>query len=344
MDLIHMCINNDPQIRPHANEIIKRVNQIVTRFPASIANRLDMLRQIESDGEKKRSLSEEGERKDGIIKEKESQISSLREEVKAKEKQESAENLIDQVELAYSSKLEKLQLQVSDLSTQNQQMIAEYEAKVSELQSNAKDLEIQVTNKAKALLQVREQYKSQLTEEHEQHEIQLGKEREQSEKQLEKEKKQHDSDLENERRTCEMLLTKVRKQFATEREANTKLMAEIKTLQSDLSKSRSEKATLQNENSRLQSDITEKDITIQMKDDSAKTKDSKLEAKSRALKEKDVIISAMSEQLTKTIECLTTKKQVSTYVYLHNTPLIIVSVHHVCTQIDNLYNHYRKGW
>ena len=54
-----------------------------------------------------------------------------------------------------------------------------------------------------------------------------------------------------------------------------------------------------------------------MKDASAKEKDSELEAKSRALEEKDVIISAMSEQLTKTIECLITKKQVSAYVYLY---------------------------
>ena len=28
MDLIHMCINNDPQLRPHAGEIIRRVSQI----------------------------------------------------------------------------------------------------------------------------------------------------------------------------------------------------------------------------------------------------------------------------------------------------------------------------
>ena len=47
MDLIHRCINNDPQLRPHAGEIIRRVSLIVSQFPASFANRLEMLRRIE---------------------------------------------------------------------------------------------------------------------------------------------------------------------------------------------------------------------------------------------------------------------------------------------------------
>jgi hypothetical protein len=74
MDLIHICINNDPQLRPHAGEIIRRVSELASQFPASFANRLEMLRQIERDGREKSSLMEEGERK-------ENQISSLRKEL-----------------------------------------------------------------------------------------------------------------------------------------------------------------------------------------------------------------------------------------------------------------------
>ena len=48
-----------------------------------------------------------------------------------------------------------------------------------------------------------------------------------------------------------------------------------------------------------------------MNDATVKRKDCELKAKSRALKEKDAIISAMSEQLTKTREYLATKQQVS---------------------------------
>ena len=48
MDLIHRCINNDPQLRPHANEIARQVSQIASQFPASFANRLEMLKQIKT--------------------------------------------------------------------------------------------------------------------------------------------------------------------------------------------------------------------------------------------------------------------------------------------------------
>ena len=89
---------------------------MVLQFPASFANRLEMLRQIEADGEEKRALTEEGERKDRAIQQKESEISSLREEVRAKEEQMFAE--IDRLKLTHSSEVEQLRLQVIDLNTQ----------------------------------------------------------------------------------------------------------------------------------------------------------------------------------------------------------------------------------
>ena len=50
-----------------------------------------------------------------------------------------------------------------------------------------------------------------------------------------------------------------------------------------------------------------------MKDASVKRKDSELEARSRALEKKDATISAMSKQLIKSREYLTTEQQVSPY-------------------------------
>ena len=44
MDLIHRCINNDPQLRPHASEILKQLREIVLQFPASFTNQIEMLR------------------------------------------------------------------------------------------------------------------------------------------------------------------------------------------------------------------------------------------------------------------------------------------------------------
>ena len=293
MDLIRKCIDNYVQSRADANEIVERLADMVLQFPASLANRLEMLRQIEADGEEKRALTEEGERKDRVIQQKESQISLHKEEVRTKEEEKTAE--IDQLKLAYSSEVEQLQLQVKDLNTQSQFMKAKNEAETTELKSNLEALESQVRNNAKTMLQEREQSARQLTEEREQCEIRLRKEREQSEVQLVKERQQYEA------------------QLANEREANRKLMTDGRNLQFELSKSRSEITTLQDTNSKLQSDITEKDTAIQINYASSKRKDSQLEAMNRALEEKDATIAAMNEQLTKTREYLTTKQQVSTY-------------------------------
>ena len=321
MHLILKCIHNHPKSRAHASEIVERLAEMVLQFPASFANRLEMLRHIGADEEEKRALTEEGERKDRVIRQKENEISLHREEAQAEKDKNSAE--IHRLKLAHSSEVEQLRLQVRDLNTQSQFKKAKNESETTELKSNLEALESQVENNAKIMLQEREQSARRLTEERERCEIRLRKEREQSEVQLVKERQQYEAQLiierqqyeeqlTKERQQYEVQLTNEREQFAKEREANRKLMADVRDLQSELLESISEITTLQDTNSRLQSDITEKDTTIQMKDASAKRKDSEIEAKSRALEEKDVTILAMSEQLTKTREYLTTKQQVNT--------------------------------
>ena len=59
MDLILRLIKNDPQIRPHASEIVERLAAMVLQFPASFANRLEMLTHIKQQEEEKRVLTEE---------------------------------------------------------------------------------------------------------------------------------------------------------------------------------------------------------------------------------------------------------------------------------------------
>ena len=113
MDLIQRCITNDTQLRPHAREIVGQLGEVASQFPTSFANRLEMLRQIEVDGEEKRALTEEGERKDRVIQQKIAEV-------------------------------EQLRLQVRDWNTKYQLMKAENEAKIGELKSKAGALESQV--------------------------------------------------------------------------------------------------------------------------------------------------------------------------------------------------------
>ena len=280
MDLILKCIHNYPKSRAHASEIVGRLAEMVLQFPASFANRLEMLRQIEADGVEKRALTEEGEKKDRAVQQRESQISSLREEVQMEKEQKSEE--IDRLKLAHSTEVEQLRLQVKDAKTKNQYTKPENEAEIVELKYKHSALETQIENKTKILLEEREKRARQLREEQEQHEIQLRKKREQLEIQL---------------------------------EANRKLISDAQDLQSDLSRLKSEITTLQGTVTRLQSDITDKDTVIQVKETVVRRKDSELEAKSIALGEKDATISEMSEQITKARNYLaTTKLQVSTYL------------------------------
>ena len=293
MDLIHRCISNDPRLRPRASEIVRQVSTIATQFPASFANRLEMLKRIEAVEKEKRALTEEGERKDRFIQQKEDELALNRDKVQAEIQQKLTE--IDRLNIVHSSEMKQLQLQIRDLNTQNKLITVEKDSEITELNSKATALGTQIKNNAKIQLQEREQFEIQLTEERKQCEIRLRKEVEQNEIQLDKE----------------------REQFTKEREAKRKLMVGIHDLQADLSKLRSEITTLQGTISKLRCDITGKDATVQMKDASVEKKDSEIEAKSKALQEKDATISAMSEQLTKAREYLATKKQVSTYNYMH---------------------------
>ena len=206
MDLIRKCIDNYVQSRAHANEIVEQLADMVLQFPASFANRLEMLRQIEADGEEKRALTEEGERKDRVI------------------QQYSAE--IHRLKLAHSSEVEQLRLQVGDLNTQSQFKNVKNEAETTELKSNLEALESQVENNAKTMLQEREQSARQLTEEREQCEIRLRKEREQSEVQLANEREANRK-LMADVRDLQSELLESRSEITTLQDTNSRLQSDI---------------------------------------------------------------------------------------------------------------------
>ena len=83
MDLILKCINNHPPGRAHVEEIVERLAEMVSQFPMSFVNRLEMLRHIESAEEEKRTLTEEVERKDAEISDNNVEIECSRELIKS---------------------------------------------------------------------------------------------------------------------------------------------------------------------------------------------------------------------------------------------------------------------
>ena len=78
MDLVLRCISNHPQARAQASEITERIAGMVLQFPASFANRLDMLRHIEVINNEKQALREEVKQLNAEAEESKEVVSSLR--------------------------------------------------------------------------------------------------------------------------------------------------------------------------------------------------------------------------------------------------------------------------
>ena len=151
MDLILRCINNDPRRRAHASEIVERMTAIALQFPASFANRLEMLRQIDNLIEEKRALREEGEaekqRKDEVI---------LKLQNEAKEKDDI---IVGQIFL-HSSEVEQLKLEVRDLNSQNQLLTATKEADVIELKAQVSGYKDQIEQNDKIMQNQGEEFET----------------------------------------------------------------------------------------------------------------------------------------------------------------------------------------
>ena len=281
MDLILRCINNDPRRRLHASEIMERMTAIVLQFPASFANRLEMLRHIEDLIEEKRALREEGEaenqRKDEII-------LTLRN--RAKEKDDENIRRI----LVYSSEVEQLKLEVRDLNAQNQLLTATKEADVTELKTKVAAYEDQTEINDKIMRNLIEEFATK---------------QESDRNKIEREI----TALTNEKYRLEFELTQ-KFQIQIDRLTHEKhqLKGEIsqKTNQLDceISRSVTETNSLKHKVSTLEGETSRKTATVERKE-------SELKAKTRVLEEKEAIISGMREQLTKAREHLSSKQQVS---------------------------------
>ena len=294
MDLILRLINNDPQVRPHASEIVEQLAAMVLQFPASFANRLEMLSHIQH----QEALIEEREvEKETMREERETERQAMRVEREAEncqnqqettrlreEAQKKAEKF-DRLNLSYSSEVEELKLQVRDLNSQNEQLKVEREAESKEMSSKVAFYEDQIQNKDKAMKQERQECAAQLAKERSVSETQIGD--------LEKQMMQ----IMRQKEELEAQIARQREDYASERESCRKLVNEI-------SQSKSKVSDLEAESSRKDAMI-EKNTT-------------ELESKSRALEEKDSIISGMRQQLTRTREYLTAKQQVSTTCTHHH--------------------------
>ena len=62
MDLILRCVSNNPERRASAAEIIEQMADMVHQFPPPFANKVEMLRRIETESNEKQTLRTESQR------------------------------------------------------------------------------------------------------------------------------------------------------------------------------------------------------------------------------------------------------------------------------------------
>ena len=156
MDLILRLINNDPQVRPLSSEIVERLAAIVLQFPASFANRLEMLRHIGQQEEEKKALREKV-----MSYENDQQLTSLREEMQKKTEENIRQNLV------YSGEIEQLKIQARDLESKNRLLKTVDDADKTEMSEK-------LAQKSKDC----EQYQMQIAEQKDGYTAQLTRERE----------------------------------------------------------------------------------------------------------------------------------------------------------------------
>ena len=299
LDLILLCIDNHPQVRAHANELVNRLAKMVKESPSSFRNRLDFLRHIEKNDKEREDLRDKVEQMSETIDKSKVQISSLNEEIHAKEQQLAEETgkhkaeLLEQtsqLKMVHTREMDEFQLKIRDLNDQYRSLTTEKETELTELQSKIERYESELESSAKILIQAREQFDKQLAKKIEQHRENLAKEKQEHETQLTKERDEFQSSL------------------ADARELDEKLTAENSQLLSEVSKLKSGNAILQYRNSTL---VTSCAHTVTRKNMAIAKKDSEIEEMTRALQEQDCIISEISQQLIRAREYLTAKQQVS---------------------------------
>ena len=337
IDLIHRCINNDPQLRPHACEIIRQVSRLASQFPASFANRLEMLRQIERERREKSALTEEGERKDKVIQEKNDKILIQRKEILTlTEEREMNKNVIqekndiisvhreenlalteqgqkkDEIILQKENQISSLrraaQLDKEQKTIEMESLKLSHSTEVEQLQLQFRDMKTmnqctKVENEAE-IIELKSKYSALETQIENKTKI-LAEEREQSVRHLREELQQHEILLREKQNLHERQLRKEREQseiqLAKEKEQNELLLAKEKEL---FVKEREANKELMSDVQNLRSDLSRSNSKITMLQGTVSKllsditgKDTVIQMKNATIRRKDSELEAKSRAL-----------------------------------------------
>ena len=128
MDLILLCIKNEPKCRLHITEIVQRMRAMTSEVYFVFPNKVEMLRrsQVQEGHNQERALmmTETDHRRE----------SGLERESRSREE-------VERLDLVHSNEVEQMRLQISDLTAQNQLLVAKNDAELVELNTTIEILE-----------------------------------------------------------------------------------------------------------------------------------------------------------------------------------------------------------
>ena len=253
MDLILRCVSNHPPQRGNASKIVQRLKDAVVRFPPSFANKVEMLRRIETLEEEKRGLVADSEQKDEEIEQEQKRVRDMEEEMANLKEQH--QRKVDRLELAHSTEVEQLRSEVRDVNAQMEMITSEKQAIESENESFSKTIEKErqafgETNKTQTeVFETKKQALQQLIEaEKEAHRKSVATEREAYRQSIETEREAHRKSLESHQKIQETHADDIRR-----------LQSELDTLKLD---STSENVNLKVENSQMKAVLASKEQEI----------------------------------------------------------------------------------
>ena len=320
--LIMRLINNDPQVRPHASEIVERLAAMVLQFPASFANRLEMLRHIQHQEEEKRDLEERETERQALMEEREAERQSFLEEKRTliEEREVEIQAMREEREAERQSFLEEKRTLIEEREVEIQAMREEREAEnrqnqqeITRLKEKAKEIDRLSLSYSSEVEELKLRVKD-LSSQNEQLKVEKAAESKEMNSKValyvdqiqnkDKAMKQEREEVAMERSALETEIVQITRQkeeletqIARQRENYASVKESCRMLTNEISQSKMKVSDLEAESSR-------KDATIERNR-------TELESKSRALEEKDSFISGMRRQLTRTREHLTTKRKVS---------------------------------
>ncbi len=146
LDLIRGCLRNMASERPCASEILKQISQVASRFPASFANRVDMLKRISSDASENTQLRTEVNRMNVLLHEKEHELENS--QMKGESEVEALREQITRLEQLHAVQAEHI-LELQGENTRLQHTLEERQREIESERKRSDHLsqEVQTTSK-----------------------------------------------------------------------------------------------------------------------------------------------------------------------------------------------------